>query len=286
MDSGSAIPSTSRPDFYALQVALPQPNEQKAIAAILSCLDDKIELNNRINKVLEEMAQALFKSWFVDFEPFQDGEFVDSELGPIPKGWTVGRLGDIVENIREIIDPQNELETRPYVGLEHVPRKCLTLSQWGTSDGLGSSKYKFLCGDILFGKLRPYFHKVSIAPVDGICSTDILVLRPNHPKWFALAVCYVFSTGFIDHADSTSTGTRMPRASWKDMSNYAIILPPEGIVEAFSETIAAILENLRKAVHQNRRMSEIRDTLLPKLVSGEIRVPLNNAETEAAAASS
>ncbi|HUC13083.1 MAG TPA: hypothetical protein VMS00_01400 [Acidimicrobiales bacterium] len=109
--------------------------------------------------------------------------------------------------------------TVPAVGLEHIPRRQLTLSDWGEAGELQSRKTRFRSGDILFGKIRPYFHKVSVAPLDGICSTDAIVIRPREPYW-GLVVMTVSSNGFVAHAAQTATGTKMPRADWKVIGGY------------------------------------------------------------------
>ena len=171
--------------------------DQRVIAHILGTLDDKIELNRRMNATLEAMARALFKSWFVDFDPvrakvegrdtglpreiadlFPDG-FEESAVGEVPRGWRVGTLGDVADHPRRTVQPGKIDATTPYIALEHMPRRCIALSDWGEADGLESNKFEFKKGEILFGKLRPYFHKVGIAPVDGVCSTDIVVVTPR-----------------------------------------------------------------------------------------------------------
>src|SRR6266571_3753612 len=169
LDSGSAIPSTSRDAFYNLPVRLPPSPEQHAIARILGTLDDKIELNRQMNKTLEAIAQALFKSWFVDFDPVRarmegrqpygmDAEtaalfpdsFEDSVLGEIPKGWRVGCLGDIADNSRLGVHPEDIPFNTAYIGLEHMPRKSIALSEWGNAEEVASNKFWFHQGDILF----------------------------------------------------------------------------------------------------------------------------------------
>jgi len=164
-------------ELKALDVVLPPPAEQRAIAHILGTLDDKIELNRRMSETLEAMARALFKSWFVDFDPvrakmegrdpglpqpladlFPDS-FEDSELGEIPRGWEVGTLGDVAQHPRRGVQPDSIKPETPYIALEHMPKRCIALSDWGVADGLGSSKFEFRKGEILFGKLRPYFHR-------------------------------------------------------------------------------------------------------------------------------
>ena len=156
-----------------------------------------------MNETLEEMARALFKSWFVDFDPvrakmegrWRQGEslpglpadlydlfpdcLVPSELGETPEGWQVKTLGDVAEQRRDGVMPEQIDPNSPYIALEHMPKRCISLSAWGSADRLASGKFRFRRGDILFGKLRPYFHKVGVAPVDGVCSTDIVVISPK-----------------------------------------------------------------------------------------------------------
>jgi len=251
---------------------MPPLPEQRAIAAILGALDDKIELNRRMNQTLEAMAQALFKSWFVDFEPFRDQSMQDSPLGEIPVGWWVGKLGDIADNQRRGVQPNQISSDTPYIGLEHMPRHCITLAEWGKASDIQSNKFEFKRGEILFGKLRPYFHKVGIAPVDGVCSTDILVVTPKEHEWFGLVLGYIFSDKFVNYTDAASTGTKMPRTNWDDVARYGIVLPPKHLAEAFTEHIRPLIDRITVNIYESHSLASIRDTLLPKLLSGEIRV--------------
>lgn len=291
----TGVPCISQPltSLKSFRIPLPSLPEQKAIANILGSLDDKIELNRRMNETLEQMARAIFKGWFVDFDPvrakaegrkpagmnaetaklFPDS-FQDSELGPIPKGWKVGCIGDIAENPKRGIQPSEIEAGTPYIGLEHMPRKSLSLNEWGTVDEVASNKFKFHSGEILFGKLRPYFHKVGVAVLNGVCSTDILVIKEKILNWFSYILFCVSSNNFVDYTDAHSTGTKMPRTNWKDMSNYKVVLPPNKLVEAFGRTIAPTVIVIRSNIVQSRTLAFIRDALLPKLLSGEIRVKL------------
>lgn len=259
-----------------LDIALPSLPEQKAIAATLSALDDAIELNNQINKKLEEMAQAIFRSWFVDFEPFKNGEFEESELGLIPKGWRVGCLGDIADSRTTVCRRKDIQSGSRYVGLEHIPRHELTISESGTIDEVSSDKLFFRETQILFGKIRPYFHKVSIAPWDGYCSTDAIVLEPKERDFFAFFALTVFSTEFVRYAVLISHGTKMPRAEWKGLKQYRLVTPTNEIVVRFNNLISPLIDELIMRKKENEKLKELRDTLLPKLMSGEIRVPLEN----------
>lgn len=263
---------------FASEVKIPIPpiEEQKAIASILSSLDDKIALNHQMNETLEAMARTIFKSWFVDFEPIPGLDphkgWQDSPIGRIPKGWRVGNIGDIAENIRQGVRPEEITPATPYIGLEHMPRKCIALSEWGHVEDVTSNKFQFQQGNILFGKLRPYFHKVGIAPINGICSTDILVVVPKQPIWYGLLLSHLSSEEFVGHADATSTGTKMPRTNWVNMARYQIAIPPDDIGKSFTEKIEPMIKSIYSNIHQSRILAAIRDALLPKLLSGEIRV--------------
>lgn len=146
--------------------------------------------------------------------------FEESELGLVPRGWRVGTLGDIVQTSRRQIQSSELHSAQHYVGLEYIPRKSLSLIDWGNADGLESAKSAFSKGDILFGKLRPYFHKVVIAPFSGVCSTDILACQPIKPAFFGIAAMQLFSTSLIDYADRLSNGAKMPRVNWKDLAAF------------------------------------------------------------------
>ena len=291
---GATMPSLNTSLLNNLEISFPSLSEQQAIAHILGSLDDKIELNRKMNETLEAMAKAIFKSWFVDFDPvrakaeghdpglpkeiadlFPD-DFEDSEFGEIPKGWTVGSLGDVAIHPRRGIQP-NEIESStPYIALEHMPKRCISLTDWGTADGLESNKFEFKKGEILFGKLRPYFHKVGVAPLDGVCSTDIVVIAPRSEKWFGFVLGHVSSTAFVDYTNAGSTGTKMPRTSWSEMARYSVVKPTVPITEIFNRQIRLAIDRITASIYESRTLTAIRDALLPKLISGKLRV--KNAE--------
>jgi type I restriction enzyme S subunit len=286
----SAQPNFNLRDIGNLPIpALPVP-EQQAIAHVLGTLDDKIELNRKMNETLEAMARALFKSWFVDFNPvraksegretglpahiadlFPDS-FEDSELGEIPKGWKVGSIGDVAQNPRRGVQPGRMDPETPYIGLEHMPRRCIALSGWGSAENLESNKSGFRRGEILFGKLRPYFHKVGVAPVDGVCSTDIVVIAPQEPEFFGIVLGHFSSVDFVDYTNAGSTGTKMPRTNWHDMARYQIPLPPVRVAKTYTALINPFVARIIANIHESRILASIRDALLPKLLSGELRV--------------
>ncbi len=283
--TGSTFPNVSREQLLGIPCPVLGVSEQKRISGILGALDDKIELNRKMNETLEQMAKALFKSWFVDFDPvhakaagrqpadmdratadlFPD-RFVDSELGKIPEGWHVATLSDIGMSPRRGIQPDAIPAGTPYVGLEHMPRGCLTLSDWSDSAKIESGKSRFVKKELLFGKLRPYFHKVVIAPVDGVCSTDILVITPHSEDWRGLLFCHASSDELIQYADKASTGTRMPRTNWTHVSAFKIARPQVQLAGAFNLHTQAMFERIQSNVHESRTLADAHDALLPRLL--------------------
>ena len=206
------------------------------------------------------------------FDHLFPDRLVDSELGPIPEGWEVGTFGDLADHPRRSIQPEQIAPNTPYIALEHMPKRCIALSEWGMSDRLESTKFQFGKGEILFGKLRPYFHKVGVAPIDGVCSTDIVVVTPKGADWFAFVLGVVSSDEFVEYTNAGSTGTKMPRTSWTDMARYELIRPPRSIAALFTRTILPSVERIVAGTHESRTLAALRDALLPKLISGEIRV--------------
>ena len=296
-DSTSAYPSIRPSDIELLPVSLPPFEDQRAISYVLEVLDDKIELNRRMCQTLEEMAQALFKSWFVDFDPvrakmegrWRPGEslpglpahlydlfpdrLVDSELGPIPIGWRISTLGEVAEELRRNTSA-DDIGDSPYISLAQMPRKSITLFEWTTANEVVSSKLGFKKWEFLFGKLRPYFHKVGVAPIDGVCSTDIVVVRPRLPSWFGFVLGHLSSAEFVHYTNAGSTGTRMPRTSWKVMANYELVVPQEELVRRYNKLSRPLIDKIVESTHGSRCVIDLRDTLLPRLVSGELRIPV------------
>lgn len=273
------------------EFSLPPIEEQHHIAHILGALDDKIELNRQMNETLEATARAIFKSWFVDFDPVKakmeghkppcmDTETAalfpsalqDSPLGKIPQGWQVATLGKIAKNVRRSIKASEIEPSEYFLGLEHMPRRNIALSQWETASEIQSNKYRFGKGEILFGKLNPHFHKVGVAPVDGICSTDILVVQPIDGEWFGVVLSLVSNDNFVAYTSAHARGTTLPRTNWKDMSSYKTVLPKAKIARKYTEFIQPIVKKIIENIHESHTLSQTRDTLLPKLLSGEIRV--------------
>ena len=251
-----------------------------------------------MNETLEAMARAIFEDWFVDFGPIRaktegHAPYLTPELWNLfpdalddddsPVEWDHGTLADFAESPQRGVRPADVSEDTPYIGLEHMPRRSIALSEWEGAGKVKSNKTQFRRGEVLFGKLRPYFHKVGIAPLDGICSTDIVVVVPRAQEWGAFTLACLSSDEFVDYTDRTSTGTKMPRTSWKTMAQYKVCLPPEQVVFAYQCVARPLLDRLGANIRESSALAQTRDLLLPKLVSGEIRLHEAEAAVKAVA---
>ncbi|MEZ7515851.1 restriction endonuclease subunit S [Flavobacterium frigidarium] len=281
--SGSALPRIILKNFGEIDIIYKPLIEQQKIAKILSDLDAKIEGNNRINSELEAMAKTLYDYWFVQFDfPDANGKPYKSTGGKmvwnqelkreIPEGWEVNNLEQFVELIAGNVSPKDINTNTLYIGLEHIPRRTIVLSEWETAAKINSNKCIFKKHDILFGKIRPYFHKVGIAFIDGITSTDTIVLRPRENSYQGFALQTVFTDDFVETATNSSTGSKMPRANWNILKNYKIATPSKEILNKYQLQFNNIIKKIELSVLENQELASLRDWLLPMLMNGQVSV--------------
>jgi type I restriction enzyme S subunit len=263
----TAVAGIKASELARLRLSVPSRDEQERIAAVLGSLDAKIDGNRRLAELLEEIAATMFRAQFVDFVGVE--EFEQSEIGRIPRGWRAGTLGEVAQVHRDLVKGGND---SPYVGLDAMPRGSTVLAQWATEGAPTGQASRFDVGDILFGKLRPYFHKVGVAPISGRCSTEILVLRAAAPEHYGVVLCHAASKAFIDYCVSVSRGTRMPRAEWKDAASFKIAIPPPDVAAQFTSAVRTMYAQIRMLTLESRSLSSNRDALMPKLMSGQVRV--------------
>ena len=248
-------------------------SDQRRIASILSSLDRKIELNNKINADLEEMAQAIFKNWFVDFEPFKGGKFVDSELGMIPEGWKVGRLGDITKNKSAKVKERNDVKV-----LSPVTTGELVLSEeYFTKQVFSSSiaKYKIVNkGDFAYNPARVNIGSLgrNEFDFDGCVSPVYVVFSvlDGYENYFDL---FRKTDFFKDSVASLAIGGVRQSLSYDDLSSIEVIIPSENAVEEFNNLYNQMKKTIKANKLESSRLSTLRDTLLPRLMSGELEVP-------------
>lgn len=254
-------------------------SDQRRIASILSSLDRKIELNNKINADLEEMAQAIFKNWFVDFEPFKDGKFVDSELGMIPEGWKVGRLDEIADVVGGSTPSKAKPEYYTQKGIAWLTPKDLSnhpavYTSRGvidiTEEGYNSTSTKLMPkGTILFTSRAPIGY-ISIAQND-ICTNQ--GFKSLVPKKAGTCFLYCFLKYVTPEIENKSTGSTFKEASGSLMKSLQVIMPEQKVFEDFETIVSPLFARIESLEKENSRLSLLRDTLLPRLMSGELEVP-------------
>ena len=253
-----------------MDVTFPNIEIQRRIAEILSTYDDLIENNRKQIKLLEEAAQRLYKEWFVDlrFPGHENTKITDG----VPEGWSLSTVGKICKLKKETVVLTKIPANTPYIGLEHMPRSDFCLSSWGNAEDATSNKFLYAVDDIVFAKIRPYFHKVGFTLNNGIASTDSFVIKATEGLW-GLLLMTVFDKTFVEYTCQTCReGAKMPRADWSQMEKYSVLIPDENIRKQFEDYIWKVTRQIRTLALQNRMLSEARDRLLPKLINGEIEV--------------
>ena len=292
----TGVPHTNLGILRHTPICLPPLDEQTAIAAILGRLDDKIELNRKVNETLEAMARALFKSWFVDFDPvrakaegrdpglpspiadlFPDS-FEDSELGEIPRGWQVGSVADLAQLQKENISPG----MRPEEVFTHFSIPAYDNGKGPTIErgsAIKSNKFSVPPDAILVSKLNPAIPRVWLVDIADserpICSTEFLVVTPQSPQsrefLYLLFECDTIRRHLLGLATGTSNSHQRVRP--EGLLGARIVLPDELLLAQFSKLARPLLTRVTANIHESANLAALRDALLPKLVSGELRVP-------------
>ena len=292
---GSTVDRISLKEFPSYEIPLPPLAEQRAIANILGVLDDKIELNRRMNETLEGLARAIFQSWFVDFDPVRaqrDGlpppalspataalfpdSFEDSDLGKIPTGWKVCRLPDAIE-----VDPKRQLSkgrVAPYLDMKNMPMRGHRADE--IIDREFSSGTKFMNGDTLLARITPCLENGKTAFVDFLNdgdvawgSTEFIVMRPKEPLPVEFGYFLARSDELRAHAIQNMTGSsgrqRVPASCFE---RFLLTVPSPEVAAEFGRRVTPSMAKIKANSEQSSRLAAIRDALLPKLLSGEIRV--------------
>lgn len=300
MARGSAQPNLSASDAAKLCVPVPPVAEQRAIAHILGTLDDKIELNRKQNKTLEAMARTLFKAWFVDFEPvrakmegrWQRGQslpglpahlydlfpdrLVESELGEIPEGWRLFAFGDVAQQGKGSVNPGNT----PQDVFTHYSLPAFDSAQSPTielGEAIKSNKTPVPDASVLVSKLNPHIPRiwhVGKAGENSVCSTEFIVWTPKAPANSAFLFCLATSQEFNSAMRQLVTGTSNShqRVKPEQLGGIRVFASSEKAIEAFSELVHMPMEQVLQNRAQSRSLAQLRDTLLPKLISGDLRI--------------
>ncbi|MFN2103186.1 restriction endonuclease subunit S [Finegoldia dalianensis] len=275
-DSVSTYPAIKPSDIKNLEILLPNRNNQDKIEQILSNLDSKIEINNKIISNLESQAQAIFKSWFVDFEPFQDGNFVESELGMIPKGWEVKELGEVADCKLGGTPSRKKREfwngDIPWINSGEVNKdRIIEPSEYITEDGLKNSATKLLKRKTtLVAITGATLGQVSLLEIDCCTNQSIIGIEPNEK--IPYEYIYLFIKNNINKIISNQTGAAQQHINLNDIRTSKIIIPQSRIMTEYVKIVSLLMSKVEKNYFENTKLAELRDALLPKLMAGEIDV--------------
>ena len=274
---GSVFDTITRETFDNLRCLIPPLQTQQKIGNILSSLDSKIELNKRINDNLERQAQALFKSWFVDFEPFKKGKFIDSELGMIPEGWQVEELGNITNSITEKVGKRTDIKV-----LSPVNTGDLLLSEeYFTKQVYSKNLAKYIMvapNDFAYNPARINIGSIGMNTFDfSGCVSPVYVVFRCEKEYHHFFNIFKATKNFKEEVNTRAIGGVRQTLSYKDFSLIKIVYPPKEAVERFNKIYSHIMTLIKKNVLENKRLHQTRDTLLPKLMSGELKInDINN----------
>lgn len=266
--------------FRLIDIKLPPLDDQRRIASILSSLDRKIELNNKINADLEEMAQAIFKNWFVDFEPFKGGKFVDSELGMIPEGWKVGRADDFYQINIGKTPPRKEnkwFSTNPadkiWVSIANMGNSGIFISdssEYLTKEAVDRHNIIVVPRNTILLSFKLTVGRVAIADKELTTNEAIARFILSDDKY--MEYLYLYLKNF-DYNSLGSTSSIATAVNSKTIKGMQMLQPSDKIIDAFHIQVNPIFEKIRSLTKENSRLSLLRDTLLPRLMSGELEVP-------------
>jgi type I restriction enzyme, S subunit len=263
--TGTTIHYIPRERFEQLKLSLPPSHEQQKISSILSRIDDLIHKTDQVIEQTQRLKKGLMQKLLT--KGIGHSKFKQVSVGEIPEGWEVISLSELC-NIRK----SNEVSSDLYIGLEHIGQGNNNLVSRGNPKDYTSNKHVFCTGDVLYGKLRPLLNKVYLAEEDGCCSTDILPLATKERILGKILVWIMSGHRFVHYADSTSSGTKMPRTNWNDIKNFKIALPP--LHE--QEKIVSIISNIIKKAEQDQislsHFENLKKGLMQKLLTGQIRV--------------
>lgn len=286
--TGSAQPKLNKANLSSIKIILPPLEEQKAIAKILSDLDEKIEVNNKINKNLEEMAQAIFKQWFVDFEfpneegkPYKSsgGEMVESELGMIPKGWKISSLIDIAEYLNGLamqkFKPNENEKCLKVLKIKELRQGFTDESSDLCSENI-KQEYIINNGDVIFSWSGTLLVDLWGADKCGLNQHLFKVTSNKYYKWYYYYWTKFHLNKFISIAKDKAT--TMGHIKRSNLSESLVFVPNDSTLKLMNKVMNPIITQVINNKVENKRLEKLRDTLLPKLMSGEIRVPLENSE--------
>ena len=268
--TSTAVPIVNKSTFSSFRVKLPSKKIQHRIASILKSLDDKIEVNRKINENLEQQAQALFKSWFVDFEPFKDGEFVESELGMIPKGWRVGTLKEIADIIMGT-SPSGSSYNTEGIGDVFYQGRAEFGFRFPKRNMYTTEAKRFAEVDTVLVSVRAPVGDINVA--EERCCIGRGLASVKSKKNYNSYILYLMQSLKNVFDRFNGEGTVFGSINKKAFEEMQIIVPTGNVISKFDSIASSMDCQIKRTEQESRSLAELRDTLLPKLMSGELRVP-------------
>ena len=272
-ESGTVFGSINKNDIETFEVTLPEDSEdQMKILTILKNIDKKIEVCRNLNKNLEELMHVLFKKYFIDNNPF----YVEND-----EKWNIIKLKDLIIRNRDKINDFDNWKDELLIDLSNMPRFSIAISNFDKGKKFTSNIYKLNKYDLLFGSIRPYFGKVGFSPINGVVTGTVHSFKPIDDIYYSLVLSLISSKTFINYTVSVSKGTKMPSVKWDDFINYEFAIPDDlSKIGEYNKILLPLIHKIEKNILEIQRLTKLRDTLLPKLMSGEIDVSKINCDLE------
>ena len=272
-ESGTVFGSINKNDIETFEITLPESHEnQMKILSILKNIDKKIEVCKNLNKNLEELMHVLFKKYFIDNNPF----YVEND-----EKWNIIKLKDLIIRNRDKINDFDNWKDELLIDLSNMPRFSIAISNFDKGKKFTSNIYKLNKYDLLFGSIRPYFGKVGFSPINGVVTGTVHSFKPIDDIYYSLVLSLISSKTFINYTVSVSKGTKMPSVKWDDFINYEFAIPDDlSKIGEYNKILLPLIHKIEKNILEIQRLTKLRDTLLPKLMSGEIDVFKINCDLE------
>jgi len=275
-DANSIRGSLTCKMFESMEITVPKDvHIQGELSSILYNYDLLIENNSRHIQILEQTAKLIYDEWFVRFKfpGHEKVKMIDSELGKIPEGWKVVKFSDIVDNVKDSVTSEKVAKDLFYLPIDLIPRNSILLTDVAPIEEAQSSLTLFKKEDIVFGAMRAYFHKVIIAPFNGVTRKTCFILRSKNKNLWSYSYLTLFQEKSIEYASQHSNGATIPYAVWDNgLAEMKVILPKNDVLEKFENIVSPILKYAAQTFLRNTNLIKTRDILLPKLISGQIDV--------------
>ena len=275
--TGTTRPRVNVSNVRNIKLPLPPMYEQRTIAHILFTIQQAIEATDKVINATQELKKSIMQHLFtygpVSLEEAENVSLKETEVGMIPEHWELSTINKTCDLRKEIVDP-NKIKVERYIGLGHIESNFPKLKKWGSSDDVKSSKSYFYPKDILYGKLRPYLRKAVLADTEGICSTDILVVKvKNYEDVFPEFLINIFhNSSFIQYAIQTTSGTNLPRTSWNAIKKYNFPLPAIAEQKQISNHLSVLIKKELHELYRKESLQTLFNSMLHYLMTGKLRV--------------